>query len=148
MDAYLDFTIRDFRIEDYSSLIALWKSAGLPFKPNGRDSMEKIKEEVRKGISVFLVAEKDKKIIGSVIGTHDGRKGWINRVAVDPGYQRNSVAKSLVAEVEKKLDKIGINIFACLIEDWNDRSMQVFEKLGYKKHKDIIYFSKRKNDNI
>ena len=140
-----DITIRNFKIEDYDSLIELWKSAGLPYKPNGRDSKEKIKSELKKGVAIFLLAEMDNEIIGSVFGTHDGRKGWINRVAVHPQLRQKGVAKMLVSEVEKKLDELGIDIIACLIEDWNDRSMKVFEKLGYIKHNDVIYFSKRKS---
>ncbi len=145
MTTQFNFEIRDFKIEDYNSLIELWKSAGLPYKPNGRDSKEKIESELNKGVAIFLLAETDKEIIGSVFGTHDGRKGWINRVAVHPQYRQKGIAKMLVSEVEKKLDELGIDIVACLIEDWNDSSMKVFEKLGYFKHNDVIYFSKRKN---
>ena len=137
--------VRKFNIDDYDALIDLWKAAQLPYKPNGRDSKKKIESELKKGVAIFLVAEKGKKIIGSVFGTHDGRKGWINRVAVNPQYQRNGIAKKLVSEVERKFDEMGIDIVACLIEDWNDRSMKVFEKLGYIKHNDVIYYSKRKN---
>ncbi len=148
MTKQFDFKIRNFKIEDYNSLIELWKAAGLPYKPKGRDSKEKIETELKRGVAIFLVAETSDKIIGSVFGTHDGRKGWINRVAVDMEYQKKGIAKKLVSEVEKKLDELGIDIAACLIEDWNDRSMKVFEKLGYIKHKDVIYFSKRKNHDI
>jgi N-acetylglutamate synthase len=148
MNKNLDLEIRDFKMDDYYSVIKLWETAGLPFKPEGRDSKEKIEAELRKGIAIFLIAEIDNKIAGSVIGTHDGRKGWINRVAVKPEYQKNGVAKKLVTEVERKLNELGIDIIACLIENWNDRSMKVFQKLGYIKHEDVVYFSKRKNDNI
>ena len=143
-----DIIIRNFNIKDYNSLIELWKSAELPYKPEGRDSRAKIESELKKGIAIFLIAETGNKIIGSVFGTHDGRKGWINRVAVDPQYRKKGIAKKLVCEVERKLDELGIDIIACLIEDWNSRSMKVFEKLGYIKHNDVIYFSKRKNDDI
>ena len=145
MDKNPVITTRKFNIADYDALIELWKEAQLPYKPKGRDSKKKIESELKKGVAIFLVAETDNKIIGSVFGTHDGRKGWINRVAVLPQYRQKGLAKMLVSEVEKKLDELGIDIIACLIEDWNDRSMNVFEKLGYIKHNDVIYFSKRKN---
>ena len=145
MDENQEITVRNFSINDYDALIELWKEAQLPYKPKGRDSKEKIESELKKGVAIFLVAETDNKIIGSVFGTHDGRKGWINRVAVHPQFRQKGIAKMLVSEVEKKLDELGIDIIACLIEDWNDRSMKVFEKLGYIKHNDVIYFSKRKN---
>jgi len=77
-------------------------------------------------------------INGSVFGTHDGRKGWINRVAVAPEFQRQNIAKKLIAEVEDRFSELGIDIISCLVEDWNTKSLKVFEKLGYKKHTDIL----------
>jgi ribosomal protein S18 acetylase RimI-like enzyme len=140
--------IRKFKIEDYENLIELWKRAGLPYKPEGRDRKDKIKKELERGIAIFLVAEINGKIAGSIIGTHDGRKGWINRLAVDPEYRRQGIAKKLIEEVEKKLYKEGIEIIACLIEDWNKSSMEFFKRMGYKEHKDIIYFTKRKYEEV
>jgi len=87
-------------------------------------------------------------LIGSIFGTHDGRKGWINRLAVDPAHQRQGIAARLVREVEDRLYERGIGIIACLVEDWNSISLQVFEKLGYTRHQDIIYFTKRKYPDI
>ena len=140
--------IREFSIKDYDSLITLWNNAQLPFKPKGRDKRDKIEYELKQGRDIFLVAEINGKLVGSVFGTHDGRKGWINRLAVSPEFQRQNIAKKLIAEVEDRFSEIGIDIIACLVEDWNTKSLQVFEKLGYKNHSDIVYFSKRKNSNV
>ena len=140
--------IREFSIKDYDSLITLWNDAQLPFKPKGRDKRDKIEYELKQGRDIFLVAEINGKLVGSVFGTHDGRKGWINRLAVSPEFQRQNIAKKLIAEVEDRFSELGIDIVACLIEDWNTKSLQVFEKLGYKNHSDIVYFSKRKNSNV
>jgi ribosomal protein S18 acetylase RimI-like enzyme len=90
-----------------------------------------------------LIAEKDGVLIGSAFGTHDGRKGWINRVAVAPKYRRQGIAEDLVRQVEHRLHGMGIRIIACLIEDWNEESMEFFERIGYKRHHDIFYFTKR-----
>jgi ribosomal protein S18 acetylase RimI-like enzyme len=140
--------IREFNIKDYDALIALWNDAQLPFKPKGRDKRDKIDYELKHGKNIFLVAEINGKLVGSVFGTHDGRKGWINRFAVAPEFQRQNIAKKLIAEVEDRFSELGIDIIACLVEDWNTKSLQVFEKLGYKKHSDIFYLSKRKNSDI
>jgi pyridoxine/pyridoxamine 5'-phosphate oxidase len=53
-----------------------------------------------------------------------------------------------VSEVEKRLSERGIEIFAGQIEDWNETSMLLFERLGYTRHDDIIYFTKRKNPEV
>jgi len=131
--------IREFSIEDYDSLITLWNDAQLTFKLKGRDKRDKIEYELKQGRDIFLVAEINGKLVGSVFGTHDGRKAK---------FQRQNIAKKLIAEVEERFFEIGIDIVACLIEDWNTKSLQVFEKLGYKNHSDIVYFSKRKNSNV
>jgi N-acetylglutamate synthase len=140
--------IRKLRIGDYDKLIKLWQKAKLSHRPYGRDRRDKIEEQVKKPYSIYLVAEIEGRLIGSIFGTHDGRRGWINRLAVLPNYRQQGVSARLVSEVEKRLTKQGIDIFACLIEDKNKISMKVFERLGYKKHNDIVYFSKRKNPKV
>ncbi len=140
--------IREFSIKDYDVLITLWNDAQLPFKPTGRDKRDKIECELKQENAIFLVVEINGKLVGSVFGTHDGRKGWINRLAVSPEFQRKNIAKKLIAEVEDRFSELGIDIIACLVEDWNTKSLQVFEKLGYKKHSDMVYFSKRKDSNV
>ncbi len=137
--------IRKFVTDDYDDVISLWSSAGLPCRPQGRDAKGKIEIEITKPTAVFLVAEYKGKIIGTSLGTQDGRKGWINRVAIIPELQGKGIARMLVEETEKRLYQKGIEIIACLIEEGNDVSMQTFNKLGYIKHEDIIYFSKRKS---
>jgi len=140
--------IRELRVEDYDALVALWDQAKLLYKPRGRDRRDNIERELKGQNAIFLVAEQDGTLIGSIFGTHDGRKGWINRLAVDPAHQRQGIAARLVKEVEDRLYKMGIGIIACLVEDWNCVSLQVFEKLGYTRHQDIIYFTKRKFPDV
>jgi ribosomal protein S18 acetylase RimI-like enzyme len=141
-------TIRKFKIEDYEKVIQLWIHSGLPYRPKGRDRKEKIAIEAEKETALFLIAEIDGVIGGVVFGTHDGRKGWINRLAVHPEFRNRNIAKKLVAEVEKQLLTNGIEIMTCLIEDSNIVSQNVFKKLGFKKWNDISYFSKRMNPDV
>ena len=140
--------IRGFEIADYDALLSLWDDAQLPYKPHGRDARETIEAELEQENSIFIVAEMNGRLLGSVFGTDDGRKGWINRLAVTPELRHQGIARKLVAEVEERLYGLGIKIIACLIEDWNIESMEVFERFGYERHKDITYFTKRKHPGI
>ncbi len=140
--------IRELRIEDYDALIALWNAAGLSHRPHGRDRRDHIAREIAGPCSIFLVATDNGRIVGSVLGTHDGRKGWINRLAVHPDYQRRGIAAQLVSAVEQRLEAVGIDIVAALIEDWNTVSQTVFDKIGYYRHEDIHYYSKRKSPEV
>jgi ribosomal protein S18 acetylase RimI-like enzyme len=142
--------VREFRIEDYARVMELWAEGGLPLKPKGRDSRENIARQIKMPNVLFLVAEEVEggRIIGTVLATHDGRKGWINRLAVDATLRKQGIGARLVREAERRLEALGMDILACLIEDDNDVSMAVFEKLGYKKHPEIIYFAKRKYPGV
>lgn len=144
----MNVVIRRMILKDYDAVIALWKKGSIPYRPQGRDSKKNIGRQLQQPTSLYFIAENERRIIGVILGTHDGRKGWINRLVVTPVYQQKGIAKQLVEEVEHHLAGLGIDITACLIEDWNSTSMQVFERLGYKKHTDILYFSKRKNIKI
>ena len=135
-------TIRKFRIDDYDDVIRLWENAGIHYKPNGRENRARMEREIKSGQAVFLVAAADNRIVGVVLGTHDGRKGWINRLAVTKEFRRQNIASQLVSSVEVKLNELGIEIIACLIEPGNDISKQFFNKLGYVKA-NVEYFSKK-----
>ena len=144
----MNIVVRELRAADYDALTALWHDAGLQFKPLGRDGRDRIERQIAGSNAVFLVAEMDGRLIGSVLATHDGRKGWINRLAVAPEFRRQGVAKRLVAEVESRLSERGIEIIACLIEGSNMESVRVLERLGYDKHPSIVYFTKRRDSEV
>jgi ribosomal protein S18 acetylase RimI-like enzyme len=139
-----EVTIRDFGMEDYDEVMALWAESRLPLKPQGRDGRENIRRQIAQPCVIFLVAESSGRLVGTVLATHDARKGWINRLAVSPEFRRRGLGRRLVCEAEARLAAVGLEIFACLIEDWNVLSMDVFAKLGYTKHPEILYFTKRK----
>jgi ribosomal protein S18 acetylase RimI-like enzyme len=141
----LDLNLRDFRIEDYDQVVSLWRTCGLLFRPSGRDGMERIAKEIEKPTALFLVVECEGKIVGTLFGTTDGRKGWINRLAVRPDHQRRGLAKRLIKEMEARFEARGLEVFSCLIEDHSDSSMRLFEEIGYTEDLSVHYFSKRLN---
>jgi len=140
--------IRALKFGDFNELIQLWKRAGLIHKPRGRDTAAKIQHELQEKTAVFLAAEIGKQMVGAVLGTHDGRKGWINRLVVDPDFQHKGIARQLVQAVEERLDSLGIEIVACLIDGDNLGSMEFFRECGYTEHRDIIYFAKKKHPDV
>lgn len=140
--------IRRLTINDYEEMVRLWLRAKLPFKPKGRDSKEAIAVEMKANPDFFLGAFEDNHLVGTVIISCDTRKGWINRLAVDPDHRHHGIAKTLIAESERTLRKHGIRIFCVLIEDYNVLSKKLFKECGYVEHHDIAYFSKRDSDEI
>ena len=89
--------IKPLKLEDYDAIINVWKLAHLPFKPRGRDKKDEIKRQISASPDIFLGAYVNGQLIGVIMGSDDGRKGWINRLAVHPGYRRQGLAGSLIA---------------------------------------------------
>jgi ribosomal protein S18 acetylase RimI-like enzyme len=137
--------VRELRLDDYEAVQRLWTEAGLAFRPQGRDKPERVAAELERGTAVFLLAEADGKVVGVVLGTHDGRKGWINRLAVAPAHQRRGIARLLVGEVEARLTALGLDIIAALIESENQVSLDFFRAIGYTHDVEIEYVSKRRS---
>jgi len=140
--------IRKITINDYEEIVRLWSKAELPFKPKGRDSKEAITAQMKANPEFFLGAFENNRLVGTIIISCDMRKGWINRLAVDPAYKRRGIAKALIAESEKILRKQGVKIICALIEDYNVISKKLFKKCGYAEHRDIVYFSKRDSKEV
>lgn len=72
------FIIRELHTSECDSLIDLWIKSSLPYKPEGRDSEDNIKRQLQLNNNRFYVAEIDNKLVGTIIASHNGRKGWIN----------------------------------------------------------------------
>lgn len=137
------FTVRGLREDEIEKMADVWTKAGLPFRPTGRDSLESLRQQWRAQPRFFVGAFEGERMIGVAIATDDGRKAWINRLAVIPEEQGKGVAKAIVNECEKIFRDLGRVVFAIMIEGENDASEHLFEGMGYKHEKDIRYYAKR-----
>ena len=79
--------IRNMNPSESDSLFDIWTEASLPFKPEGRDTKDNIRKQLLIETNRFFVAEINEKLVGALIASHNGRKGWINRLAVLPEFR-------------------------------------------------------------
>ena len=135
--------IKKLSIDDYEEIVKLWADAGLPYKPNGRDSRAMMAKEMQQeGVAYFGIYE-NSRLLAVGIANYDGRRGWINRVAVDPDRRGESLAGMIIEECEKFMSAKGAVVLTALIEDINEPSISCFQKAGYICDKSWLYFSKR-----
>ena len=132
--------VREFRITEYAAVCDLWKGAGLIIRPG--DDLEGIKTKLQRDPDLFLVAEDSGRIIGCVLGAWDGRRGWINHLAVAPSHQRKGVGLILIEELETRLTHKGARKVNAQIYKSNTRSFQFFKAAGYEVHSDLIMVGK------
>ena len=135
-------SIRRAVADDYAEIAAVWSSAGLEFSARGRDGEPAFRRQLEHFGDSYLVATDAARIIGVVLGSHDHRKGWINRLAVVPEYRRRGIAEKLVSACEDALRAQGIDIIATLVMPDNESSCSLFEKLGYRTDVPARYYRK------
>src|SRR5262249_11785037 len=98
-------SIRDCRLEDVEAVPAHWRLAEAT--PRVTDPADALRRAVTASAASVLVAEVEGQVVGSIIGTFDGGRGNLYRLAVDPAHRRRGVARGLVAEVERRLARQG-----------------------------------------
>jgi ribosomal protein S18 acetylase RimI-like enzyme len=136
-------TLRRLTIDDHDAILALWQRAGLhSIRLEGRDSRSEFERQLAGG-QIAIGLEEDGCLIGVVLATHDTRKGWINRLAIDPQYRRQGYGEQLVCAAEDALHQVGLHLIAAFIEEGNTASLTLFEKMGYAVHQHLYYLSKR-----
>jgi ribosomal protein S18 acetylase RimI-like enzyme len=141
--------LRRLGLEDYESIMDLWRRAGLTsLKPRGRDSRQAFAQQLASGVQTVLGLEEHGRLIAVVVATHDSRKGWVNRLTVDPDYRRQGHARRLLAAAEELFKEQGLFITVALIEDWNEASLTLFLQEGYRLNDDVYYLSKRASDDV
>jgi len=134
--------IRSATAEDYPHILAVWNASGLGISAEGRDGLEAFGRQLEQFRDLYLVATDTDRIIGVVLGTHDLRKGWINRLAVLPEYRRMGLASRLVQACDVAVRRLGIEIVTVLIEPTNTASAALFEKLDYREDVPVCYLRK------
>ena len=80
---------------------------------------------------MFLIAELNTHVVGTVMAGYDGHRGWINFLAVDPAQQRQSVGRRLMDRSEQHLRERGCPKINLQIRSDNRSALEFYERLGY-----------------
>jgi ribosomal protein S18 acetylase RimI-like enzyme len=129
-------SIRDAQLKDVEAILELWRQAEAT--PGVTDTAEDLRRAITDSPAHVLVAEVDGRLVGSVIGTFDGWRGNIYRLAVHPDCRRRGVARALLAEVEKRLSVQGVKRITALVEKAHPQAMGFWEAVGYRVDERIV----------
>ena len=120
---------REFSIADYEAALALWQRV---------EGVEVAEGDDKEGIAQFLarnpglsrVATDGPILVGVVMCGHDGRRGHIYHLAVDPAYRRYGVGKRLVQECLDQLRHAGVIRAIILVSDNNPGGAEFWKRAG------------------
>lgn len=96
--------IREFEFpSDYEHVIKLWESIERGVHLGRSDALIEIEKKISRDPDLFLVAEADGNVIGTVMGGFDGRRGLIYHLAVASAFRGLGIGSDLMKEVESRL---------------------------------------------
>lgn len=124
--------IREFRVQDdYLPAVGLWESMERGVHVGASDSLPEIEKKLQRDADLFLVAELNGKLVGTVIGGFDGRRGFIYHLAVHAAHRSHGIGGQLMEEVESRLRARGCRRCYLMVTPDNIDAMRYYEKRGW-----------------
>jgi len=135
--------LRQFQFpDDYAQVRHLWETMEKGVRVGRSDALAEIQKKLTRDPDLFLVAEQDSKIIGSIIGGYDGRRGLIYHLAVASSLRGQGVGTLLLKEVESRLRQKGCLKCYLLVTLDNQEAMRYYEGRGWRHMNDIHLYGK------
>jgi ribosomal protein S18 acetylase RimI-like enzyme len=119
--------------DDYPAVYALWENAGPGIHLRRSDKPQEIEKKLQRDPDLFLVAELAGRIVGSVLGGFDGRRGMMYHLAVDPSYRQNGIGALLMDELERRLRDRGCIRYYLLVTQDNEAAIRFYESRGWQR---------------
>ena len=121
---------REFRITDYDAALELWRRV---------EGLEIAEGDDREGTAQFLarnprlsrVAVDGSAMVGVVLCGHDGRRGHIYHLAVDPAHRGCGLGKRLIDECLQRLRAAGVVRAIILVADNNLGGAEFWKRAGW-----------------
>ena len=130
--------IREFCFPaDYEPVFALWRSIEKGVHTGRSDTPSEIEKKLKHDPDLFLVAETDGAIIGSVIGGYDGRRGLVYHLAVDAAFRGLGIGSQLMDELEARLRAKGCLKCYLFVTSDNPEAESYYQHRGWH-HMDSI----------
>ncbi len=123
---------REFTLNDYDAVRALWEQYPDELGIGRSDTREEIAKKHRHDPSLFIVAEENGKIVGTVIAGFDGRRGIIYHLAVEREFRGQGLGRGLMAEIERRLAERGCLRAYLLVKPENLAVVEFYERQGWE----------------
>lgn len=121
--------LRTIKLRDYDQLIRFWEKN---YFVRGIDRLDRLRFFLEKNPDLSVVAESDGEIVGTVLGSFDGRRGYLQKLVVRKDMRGKGIGKKLVKEVVRRLKSLGVVYIHITCETEN---ISFYEKCGFKHDK-------------
>ena len=135
---------RLFHESDYKEVHSLWVRSGL--KLSLSDKKDELLKFAKFNKDSFFLLIKDELIIGAVFAAYDGRRGYINHLAVDPIYQGHGFGKLLMDKSMEYYNSINCVKVHLMIEKDNSQVVEFYHNRDWHIRDDLILMTKTLRD--
>jgi ribosomal protein S18 acetylase RimI-like enzyme len=132
--------IRPFERTDESAVIDLWRRCDLVRPQN--DPTKDIRRKLHVQSQMFLIAELEHTIVGTVMAGYEGHRGWINYLAVSPELRRQGIGAALMREAERLLRIEGCAKMNLQVRLTNPEVIEFYRQIGFAVD-DVVSMGKR-----
>jgi ribosomal protein S18 acetylase RimI-like enzyme len=132
--------IRPFARADTEAVVALWQRCDLVRPWN--DPRKDVARQLRVQPDLFLVGALDGQVVATVMAGYEGHRGWVNYLAVEPSLQRRGLGRAMMAEAERRLEKLGCPKVNLQIRRGNTDVVAFYARAGYVED-DVISMGRR-----
>ena len=122
---------------DVAEIVALWQTCGLTRPWN--DPATDIAFARRGSNATVLIGRDDSSIVATVLVGHDGHRGWVYYLAVDPNHRHKGYGRIMMDTAENWLRETGIEKLQLLVRADNKSVKNFYQSLGYSEQERIIY---------
>ena len=143
----MNITIRAMIADDYPAVAELWhRTEGIGL--NESDTKDAIAVYLQRNPGMSAVGQSEGGIVlGAVLCGHDGRRGYLHHLAVDPAHRHQGIAKRLLKWSFERLREASVpkcNIF--LFSD-NESGAAFWNGNGWSSRPDLVVFQKATSQN-
>ena len=129
-----------FEPPDYEQVIALWGATeGLTLREV--DSREPVLAYIRRNPGLSFVAREESVIVGAVLAGTDGRRGYLQHLAVARPYRGRGIGRTLAERVVEALSSMGVAKCHLMVRRENEAAKAFWEHLGWTVRDDISVMS-------
>jgi ribosomal protein S18 acetylase RimI-like enzyme len=125
------------RDADVENVVALWQRCGLTRPWN--DPHADIALARRRDNSTVLIGRDASTIVATVMVGHDGHRGWVYYVAVDPDCRVKGYGRTIMDAAEDWLRAHGIEKLQLMVRPDNTEVKAFYQSLDYFEQERVIY---------
>ncbi|HOE97808.1 MAG TPA: GNAT family N-acetyltransferase [Candidatus Sumerlaeota bacterium] len=134
-------TFLEFTPQDYDEALNFWRATpGIGLSET--DSRENIEAFIQRNPGLSFLARDAGRLVGTVLGGHDGRRGYLYQLAVLPAYRGKGVGTELVERCITRLGEIGIQKCHIMIYATNIQGQTFWESIGWHRRTEILVMSR------